>query len=99
MAVRPNIQSPIDLDGGKLIVRGESDRPLADVLQVVVVQKAGRADGPGEMAQGVPERASANWRAELPGAGFVAGEAEALGVEIRVDPFQVTSWTQTVTIQ
>jgi|SRR5215210_6237461 hypothetical protein len=99
MSVRPNIQSPIDLDGGKLIVRGESDRPLAEVLQVVIVQKAAKADGRGEIAQGVPERASTGWRAELAGAGFVAGEAEALGVEIRVAPFQVTSWTQTVTIQ
>ena len=34
-----------------------------------------------------------------PLAGLTPGTAEALGVEIRVDPFQVTSWTQTVQIQ
>jgi hypothetical protein len=98
MGVRPNIQSPLEIEGAKLIVRGESDRPLPEVLQVVVVQKGRTVDGRGEIAQGEPERASANWRAELPAAGFEAGPAETVGVEIRVMPFQVTSWTQSVTI-
>ena len=99
MGVRPNIQSPLEIEGAKLVVLGESDRPLPEVLQVVVVQQGKTADGRGEIAQGEPVRASANWRAELPAAGFAAGPAEAVGVEIRVGPFQVTSWTQSVTIK
>ena len=99
MGVRPNIQSPLKIEGAKLVVRGESDRPLWEVLQVVVVQQGKTADGQGEIAEGEPERASSNWRAELPAAGFEPGPAETVGVEIRVAPFQVTSWTQRVTIQ
>ena len=101
MGIRPNIQSPLKIEGAKLVVRGESDRPLWQVLQVVVVQEGKTADGQGEMeiTEGEPERASTNWRAELPAAGFVPGPAETVGVEIRVAPFQVTSWTQRVTIQ
>jgi hypothetical protein len=81
------------------MVFGESDRPLPDVLQVVVVQEGSTADGRGEITHGRPLRASTNWTAELPGAGFKAGRAEALGVEIRVSPFEVTSWTQSVEIE
>ncbi len=99
MGVRPNIQSPLEITGGLLVVHGESDRPLPEVLQVVVVQEGTTADGRGDVAHGVPVRASANWRAELPAAGFEAGPAEAVGVEIRVAPFEVTSWTQSVTIK
>jgi hypothetical protein len=99
MGVRPNIQSPLEIQGAKLMVRGESDRPLPEVLEVVVVQQGKTAEGRGEIAHGEPVRASSNWRAELPAAGFEAGPAEAVGVEIRVDPFEVTSWTQSVTIR
>ena len=101
MGVRPNIQSPLKIEGAKLVVRGESDRPLWQVLQVVVVQEGKTAEGQGEIefAEGEPERASTNWRADLAAAGFVPGPAETVGVEIRVAPFQVTSWTQRVTIQ
>ena len=101
MAIRPNIQSPLRLADGKLTVRGESDLPLFDVLQVVVVQKGKRADGNGEgeeIAEGPPKRPSVNWRAVLTATDFETGDAEALGVEIRVNPFEVTSWTQSVKI-
>jgi len=103
MSIRPNIQSPLKLENGELIVRGESDLPVFDVLQVVVFQKGEKAGGQGEeeadeIAEGPPKRVSANWRAILAATGFETGPAEALGVEIRVDPFTVTSWTQSVEI-
>jgi hypothetical protein len=95
MAIRPNIQSPLKLEDANLTVRGESDEPLPEVIQVVVVQGSGAI----EVARGLADRASTGWRATLPAEGFKAGAAEALGVEIRVDPFEVTSWVQAVTIQ
>lgn len=100
MAIRPNIQSPLKLDGARLVVRGESATPLPEVLHVVVVQRSAGADGMAvEVARGHADRASSGWRATLPAAGFKTGAAEALGVEIRVAPFEVTSWFQSVTIE
>ena len=96
MALRPNIQT-VELQDGKLVVKGESTLPRFEVLQVVVVQQGEKTDG---VAEGDPLKDSVNWTAVLPATGFTVGEeAEALGVEIRVDPFQVTSWSQTVKIQ
>ncbi len=97
MSVRPNVQSPVTLKDGELTVLGESTLPRFEVLHVVVVQKGKKTDG---VAQGEPLKDSVNWTAVLKQAtGFAVGEAEALGVEIRVDPFQVTSWSQTVQIE
>ena len=95
MAVRPNIQSPLKLDGAELSVSGETDEPLPEMIDVVVVQRNGGV----AVARGRADRASTGWSATLPAEGFKTGAAEALGVEIRVDPFQVTSWVQAVTIQ
>jgi hypothetical protein len=95
MSVRPNVQSPIKLKDGMLTVHGESTMPRFEVLHVVVVQQGEKADG---VAEGEPLKDSVNWTALLPAGGITTGEAEALGVEIRVDPFQVTSWSQTVQV-
>jgi hypothetical protein len=100
MGVRPNIQAPIKLEGAQLIVRGESVEPLPAAIHVVVVQ---RGATPGSaavaIAQGVADRASTGWRASLPATDFKSGQdAETLGIEIRVAPFEVTSWVQTVPI-
>lgn len=107
MSARPNVQSPVELKAGKLTVKGESTLPRFELLHVVVVQKSDDGDNgekiektDGVVAEGTPLKDSVNWTAVLKKAtGFVPGEAEALGVEIRVDPFQVTSWSQTVQIQ
>ena len=100
MGVRPNIQSPLKLDGTKLKVRGESDEPLPKAIHVVVVQPGPPGSGQVvDVARGTPDRISTGWHAELKATGFKTGPAEALGVEIRVAPFQVTSWSQSVTIE
>ena len=94
MSLRPNVQS-IDLNG-VLTVKGESTKPRFEVLNVVVVQRGKKT----EVAAGEPQKDSLNWTAVLEQAeGFATGGAEALGVEIRVEPFQVTSWSQTVQIK
>jgi hypothetical protein len=99
MGVRPNITS-ITLEGAVLKVRGESDEPLPTVVHVVVTQRdPSGPDRAVEVARGQPDRASTGWGASLPAQGFKTGAAEALGVEIRVDPFEVTSWVQSVSIR
>ena len=95
MSARPNVQT-VTLDDGKLTVTGESPMPRFQVLHVVVMQKGKKTDG---VAEGEPLKDSVNWTAVLTAKDFTAGEVETLGVEIRVDPFQVTSWTQTVEIE
>ena len=95
MSARPNVQK-ITLNDGKLTVKGESPLPRFEVLHVVVVQKGKKTDG---VAEGEPLKDSANWTAVLTAEEFTAGEVETLGVEIHLDPFQVTSWTQTMQIK
>ena len=99
MSVRPNVQS-LELKGGELTVKGESPAPRFEALHVVVVQKGTRKGGV-VAAEGEPLKDSLNWTAILTDvAGFTVGEeAETLGVEIRVDPFQVTTWSQTMQIE
>jgi|SRR5829696_395302 len=98
MAVRPNIQS-LALDGKDLIVRGESRDPLPTIIQVVVVQGGATEDGRGiEIGRGPVDRVGSGWRATLKDTAFHTGAAEAMGVEIRVAPFEITSWVQSVTI-
>lgn len=95
MSARPNVQS-ITLDDGKLTVTGESPLPRFEVLHVLVTQKGKKVDA---VAEGKPQKNSVNWTAVLTAKDFTAGEVETLGVEIHVDPFQVTSWTQTIEIE
>ena len=99
MSVRPNIQS-LELDGKDLIVRGESDDPLPTVLQVVVVQGGATEDGRGiQIGRGPADRVAAGWRATLKDTAFQKGPAETMGVEIRVAPFEIRSWVQSMTIE
>ena len=96
MSVRPNIQSLL-LVGTELTVRGEADDPPSTVIHVVVVQDTA-AGAARAQAFGPADRAGAGWRATLDGTGFTKGPAEAMGVEIRIRPFECTSWVQSVTI-
>jgi len=98
MSVRPNIQS-LTLEGKDLIVRGESDVPLPAIIQVVVVQGGTTEDGRGvEIGRGPVDRVGSGWRATLTDTAFATGPAETMGVEIRIRPFEITSWVQSVTI-
>ena len=97
MSLRPNVQS-LKLKDGVLTVKGESPAPRFEALHVVVVQQGMRKGG--VVAQGEPLKDSLNWTAVLKDVeGFTVGDAETLGVEIRVDPFQVTTWSQTLKIE
>jgi hypothetical protein len=96
MSVRPNIQSLV-LDGKDLTVRGESDDPLPTVVHVVVVQDTA-AGAARAFASGVADRVGSGWRATLEDTELTKGPAEAMGVEIRIRPFEITSWVQSVTI-
>ena len=60
--------------------------PAFEVLHVVVVQQGKQTDG--VAAQGEPLKDSVNWTAVLEAGRRASrsGTAEALGVEIRVDP-------------
>jgi hypothetical protein len=98
MSVRPNIQS-LKLEGKDLVVLGESDTPLPALIQVVVVQEGATEEGRGtEVGGGPVDRVGSGWRATLSDTAFKTGPAEAMGVEIRVTPFEITSWVQSVTI-
>lgn len=96
MSVRPNIQSLV-LAGTELTVRGESDVPLPTVVHVAVVQDT-PAVAAGAFASGIADRVGSGWRATLRDTEFTKGPAQAMGVEIRIRPFEITSWVQSVTI-
>ena len=94
MGVRPNITS-LALNGTDLIVRGESDDPLPTILQVVVVQDGATEDGRGfEVAGGGARSIVLGWRATFKDTTFKKGPAEVMGIEIRIDPFDIRSWVQ-----
>src|SRR5690349_11596222 len=97
MSVRPNIQS-LTLTGTDLTVRGESedDPDLAGIF--VVVTQDGAAGAARLSRPGVANRAGAGWSATLKNTTFQKGAAEAMGVQVHVDPFQSTSWVQSLTI-
>ena len=97
MSVRPNIQSLV-LAGTELTVKGETpDDPLPAAIFVVVTQNA--AVGAARLSDsGIVNRAASGWSATLRDTTFQKGAAEAVGVQIHVNPFQSTSWVQSVTI-
>ena len=97
MAVRPNITS-LTLEGTDLVVRGESADPLPEILQVVVHQAGATEDGRGVDVGGPADRVSAGWRATFKHTKFTPGPAEAMGIEVRVDPFEIRSWVQSLDI-
>ena len=99
MSVRPNIQSLV-LVGTDLVVRGESVDPLPTILQVIVVQNGATEDGRGfEVAGGGARSIVAGWRATLKNTKFKKGPAQTMGIEIRIDPFDIRSWVQSLDIK
>jgi hypothetical protein len=99
MAVRPNITS-MTLEGADLVVRGESPEPLPAIIQVVVVQDGATEDGRGfEVGRGGVERVALGWKATLPNTNFNKGPADAMGIQIRVSPFESCSWVQSLDIE
>jgi hypothetical protein len=98
MSARPNIQT-LTLNGSDLVVRGESVDPLPTILQVVVVQDGAAEAGRGEVvADGGARVILPGWRATLRNTKFKKGPAQTMGIEIRVDPFDIRSWVQTLEI-
>ena len=97
MSVRPNIQSLV-LNGTELSILGESedDPDLAGIF--VVVTQDGAAGAARLSRPGIASRAGAGWTATMKNTTFNKGAAEAMGVQVHVDPFQSTSWVQSVTI-
>jgi hypothetical protein len=95
MSVRPNISS-LTLEGSDLVVRGESDEPLPTILQVVVVQDGAAEDGRGEadVEAGGPKKIVTSWKATLKDTELEKGPVQTLGIEIRVNPYEVCSWVQ-----
>jgi hypothetical protein len=100
MGVRPNISS-LTLEGKNLIVRGESDDPLPTILQVVVVQDGTAEDGRGEpdVQAGGVEKIVTSWKATIKDTTLEKGPVQTLGIEIRVDPYDVCSWVQSLEIE
>ena len=98
MAVRPNISS-MELNGQDLVVSGESVDPLPEILHVVVVQGDTTGGGAGfEVRRGPVDRISLGWQATLENTTFTKGKAEAMGIEVRVAPFEIRSWVQSLDI-
>ena len=100
MSVRPNIQS-LTLGGAAgtdLLVQGESedDPTLAGIF--VVVSQDGAAGAARLSRPGIANRAGAGWSATLKNTTFQKGAADVMGVQVNVEPFQSTSWVQSVSI-
>src|SRR5829696_2930340 len=98
MAIRPNFQDPVEIQGDDLIVAGQTDGdPLPEHIRVYLEQGGHVA---GAVAGARVDRVSTTWTATLPSKGFVAGRpALAFGVEIRTNPFEASSWSQVVNVK
>jgi hypothetical protein len=97
MSVRPNIESLV-LTGTDLTVRGETDVEFPPVAIFVVVTQDTAAGAAQLRGSGIADRAGSGWKATLKNTTFQKGAAEAVGVQIHVDPFQSTSWVQSLNI-
>jgi hypothetical protein len=99
MPGRPNIQkAELNGTGDKLTVLGQTDKdPLPQEIQIFlehdgVITRGGLTAGAGQMV--------AAWAIEMDGHGFSRGdEANGVGVEIRTNRFEASSWTQTIVIE
>ena len=104
MSVRPNIES-LDIEGKDLVVRGQSDKPLPDILRVVVVQDGAPEEGRGSedehvrLKEGPAREIGTAWRATFKDTKLKKGPAETLGIEIRINPYEITSWVQRLDIE
>ena len=96
MAVRPNIES-LDLEGTDLVVRGGSDDPLPDILRVVVAQAGVTEDGRC-VEDGAAKAIGIAWKARFKDTKLTKGPAETMGIEVRVDPYEIRSWVQRLDI-
>ena len=93
MAVRPNFQNPVELNGDELIVSGQSEGdPLPVDVRVYIEQD-------GNVAGSRVQKLSTGWTATIPSQGFEAGKAFAFGVEIRKEPSDTKPWAQIVSIE
>jgi hypothetical protein len=94
MATRPNFIRA-EIDGDFVVLRGESDpNPPGDIVHIHVVLSQGETT-----ADHDAEPLGADWVANVPGAGFQAGQATASGVEVRKTNSTMTTWTETVDIK
>ncbi|HWM10523.1 MAG TPA: hypothetical protein VNO82_14320 [Solirubrobacteraceae bacterium] len=93
MPSRPNFIKA-EPDGDFITLRGESDpQPPGDLVHIHVVLTQG-----GQTAGGEAAPLGADWQARVPGEGFQAGPATAVGVEVRKTNATTTTWTETVEI-
>lgn len=97
MSVRPNIES-LDLEGADLVVRGGSDMPLPNILRVVVTQQGITEDGRG-VEEGAAREIGIGWKARLKDTKLTKGPAETMGIEVRVNPYEICSWVQRLDIE
>jgi hypothetical protein len=97
MSVRPNIESLV-LTGTDLTIRGETDDEHFPAAIFVVVTQGTAAGAAQLRAAGIADRVGSGWGATIKNAPFQKGPAETMGVQIHVDPFQSTSWVQSLTI-
>jgi hypothetical protein len=97
MPARPNFTAA-ELDEAEDTVRlsgNSNDQPLPVEIRVFLEQGTAQASG-AEVALGPVNRLNTAWVAELSAPGFTKGPALASGVEVRMEPFTVTSWTEQV---
>lgn len=99
MPARPNFtDARLDENAGTVFLRGNSnDEPLPIEIRVFLEQGVAQASG-ANVALGPVNRLNTAWVAELSAPDFTKGPAMASGVEIRMEPFTVTSWTEQVVL-
>ena len=93
MPSRPNF-TDIESDGTDITLHGESDpEPPGDIVHIHVMLTQGEQTTGGEASP-----LGADWQGRVPGEGFHAGLATAVGVEVRKTNATTTTWTETVEI-
>jgi|SRR5688572_14553881 hypothetical protein len=97
MSVRPNIESLV-LTGTDLKILGETDDEHFPVAIFVVVTQDNAAGAAQLRASGIADRVGSGWQATIKNTPLQKGPAETMGVQIHVDPFQCTSWVQSLPI-
>jgi hypothetical protein len=93
MAVRPNFDETVRLNGQSMTVTGVTDDEPPHPFQLLVfLEQNGHVEGT------TVHRFTRRWETSLPSEGFQPGSALAFGVEVRTTPFQAATWSQVVTI-
>jgi hypothetical protein len=93
MPAKPNFTSVLQV-GGLIAVNGTSPLPTDDVLMLHVVLTQG-----GHAVPAVAEAVGESWSLTIPGDGFTAGPATAVGVEVRRENATTTTWVEAVEIR